>query len=251
MLESIIKESPRAVIHLGDLVSLGFWNNDWEEIDMFVDSLRSKNTNFYPILGNHELLFFSCSGGENFLERFPFALKTGYSVTLDSLGIILLNSNFSYLNNHEIDQQNEWYQKELLRMEKDSTISSIIVGTHYPPFTNSKIVNPSKEVLQNFVPSFIASNKCKIFLSGHCHAFEHFKYEGKDFLVIGGGGGLQQPLFVGDESKWVDIYDSESTIRKFHFAELTIKDGLLVFNIKFWDSDSNEINETYQIIVNN
>ena len=38
--ESIIEEKPKAVIHLGDLVSLGFWNNDWEEIDLFVDSLK-------------------------------------------------------------------------------------------------------------------------------------------------------------------------------------------------------------------
>ena len=247
--ESIIEEKPKAVIHLGDLVSLGFWNNDWEEIDLFVDSLRNRNTNFYPILGNHELLFFSCSGGENFIERFPFALKTGYSVTLGSLGIILLNSNFSYLSNAEIDQQNVWYQKELLAMENDSTINSIIVGTHYPPFTNSTIVNPSEEVLEKFVPLFLSNDKCKIFMSGHCHAFEHFNYEGKDFLVIGGGGGLQQPLYVGEESKWEDIYDSDSIFRKFHFAELSIKNDSLIFNIKFWDHESCEINETYQVIV--
>ena len=247
--ENIIEEKPKAVIHLGDLVSLGFWNNDWEEIDLFVDSLRDNNTIFYPILGNHELLFFSCSGGENFIKRFPFALKTGYSVKLGSLGIILLNSNFSYLSNAEIDQQNIWYQKELLAMENDSTINSIIVGTHHPPFTNSTIVNPSEEVLEKFVPLFLSNDKCKIFMSGHCHAFEHFNYEGKDFLVIGGGGGLQQPLNVGEESKWEDIYDSVSILRKFHFAELSIKNGSLVFNVKFLDAESYEINETYQVIV--
>ena len=26
--------------------------------------------------------------------------------------------------------------------------------------------------------------KCKVFISGHCHAFEHFKYREKDFLVL-------------------------------------------------------------------
>ncbi len=30
---------------------------------------------------------------------------------------------------------------------------------------------------------------CKVFLSGHAHAFEHFQGHGIDFLVIGGGGG--------------------------------------------------------------
>ncbi|MCB0747594.1 MAG: metallophosphoesterase [Ignavibacteriae bacterium] len=248
--ENIIETKPKAVIHLGDLVSFGFWNNDWEDIDLFVDSLRSCNTNFYPILGNHELLFFSCAGGENFMERFPFALKTGYSVTIGSLGIILLNSNFSYLSNAEIEQQNVWYKNELFAMENDSTITSIIVGTHHPPFTNSTIVNPSEEVLENFVPLFLSNNKCKIFMSGHCHAFEHFKYKGKDFIIIGGGGGLQQPLYVGEESKWEDVYDSDSIFRKFHFAELNIKNDSLVFNIKFLNDESYKINETYQVILN-
>jgi hypothetical protein len=37
-----------------------------------------------------------------------------------------------------------------------------------------------------------------LFLSGHCHGFEHYKIGGKDFMVIGGGGGLHQPLKQGE-----------------------------------------------------
>jgi hypothetical protein len=82
-------------------------------------------------------------------------------------------------------------------LDADSTIQFIITGCHHSPYTNSRIVRPSKEVEQQFVPSFLSSRKSVLFLSGHSHNFEHYKIEGKDFLVIGGGGGLRQPLRQG------------------------------------------------------
>jgi len=68
------------------------------------------------------------------------------------------------------------------------------VGCHHSPFTNSTIVKPSLAVQQHFVPTFMATKKAVLFLSGHSHNFEHFQLKDKDFLVIGGGGGLHQPL---------------------------------------------------------
>src|SRR5204863_5243519 len=62
------------------------------------------------------------------------------------------------------------------------------------PFTNSKVVKPNKLVQQKFLPPFYSTKKCILFLSGHSHNFEHFKVQGKNFLVIGGGGGVHQPL---------------------------------------------------------
>ena len=38
------------------------------------------------------------------------------------------------------------------------------------------------------------SQKARLFITGHSHAFERYEFEGKTFLVIGGGGGLRQPL---------------------------------------------------------
>jgi hypothetical protein len=79
-------------------------------------------------------------------------------------------------------------------LDADAEIQFIIVCCHHSPFTNSRIVKPSTEVQNKFVPAFIESRKSHLFLSGHAHAFEHFKVKGKDFMVIGGGGGLTQPL---------------------------------------------------------
>lgn len=245
----ILSTKPKAVFHFGDLVSFGFSNSDWLSVDKFTEALSDSGIEFYPTLGNHELFLYPKVGEKNFVSRYPSYSKTGYSVKKDSLAIILLNSNFSNLEEEQIIEQQEWYKKELSNIDNDSTIKSIIVGSHHPPFTNSTIVNPNEEVKDNFVPPFIASKKCKVFLSGHSHAFEHFNYKGKDFLVLGGSGGLQQPLSVGNAAKWKDIYNSKTEIRNFHFIELATKNDSLVFTVKMLNQNSSKFNDEYQLKV--
>jgi hypothetical protein len=96
-----------------------------------------------------------------------------------------------------MEQQDEWLKKTLADLDADAAVQSVIVCCHHSPFTNSRIVRPSKEVEEKFVPLYLESRKARLFLSGHCHAFEHYKVKGKDFLVIGGGGGLRQPFTAG------------------------------------------------------
>jgi hypothetical protein len=119
---------------------------------------------------------------------------------IDSVAVVLLNSNFSKLSKTENAQQLSWYKDILKKLDADSTIQFIITACHHSPYTNSKIVGPSTAVQQKFVPPFLESKKSRLFLSGHCHGFEHYSVKGKDFLVIGGGGGLHQPLKQGNET---------------------------------------------------
>jgi hypothetical protein len=124
-------------------------------------------------------------------------------------------------------EQERWFKESLNKFDKDPQIDFVIIATHHSPFTNSKIVGVNEEVQKLFVPQFLKFPKAKVFISGHAHAFEHFKIKGKDFLVIGGGGGLQQPLFKGEEEKYKDLFDSVSTKRMFHFLEINnLKDSL-------------------------
>lgn len=245
----IVKTNPRKVIHLGDIVAFGYKDESWKPIDNYLNTLLEKGIEFYPTLGNHELLLFSDAGEEQFNKRFPFYSKTGYSVNNGETEIILLNSNFSNMTDCEIKKQQIWYKNKLDELEKDSTISAIIVGTHYPPFTNSKIVSPDEDVQKLFVPQFIQSQKAKLFISGHCHAFEHFKNEGKDFLVIGGGGGLQQPLSVGNEAKWKDEYDNENSLRMFHYLILKLENDRINLTLKMLDTSFVKFNDEYKISI--
>ena len=245
--EKIVDEKPEKVFHLGDLVALGYYDEDWKPIDQFLGKLIKDKIEFYPTLGNHELMIFSEMGEENFNNRFPFYSKTGYSINNGATEIILLNSNFSEMTANEIAKQQKWYVDKLIQLDQDSTISAVVVGCHHSPFTNSKIVNPDEQVEKFFVSPFLEFSKCKLFLSGHCHAFEHFRIKDKDFLVIGGGGGLQQPLYTGEEEKWDDLYGNGASKRMFHFIEYELQPDTIKVSLKMLTEDLTQFEGEYVI----
>jgi predicted MPP superfamily phosphohydrolase len=247
LFSDIIEHNPRSVFHMGDLVTEGYHNPSWNTIDIFLDSLSEKEIPFYPVMGNHELIFMPERGEKNFQKRFPQHSRTGYSVRVDSLAVILLNSNFGKMSEDEITKQNNWYNKTLDELDSDSSIQMIAVGTHYSPYTNSKRVSPSKDVQQYFVPGYLNSKKAKLFLSGHTHAFEHFIIEGKNFLVIGGGGGPQQPLSVGEDAMWKDNFNSEDKYRRFHYIRLVKEADDYIVNVIMIDSTYSKLANIYQI----
>jgi predicted MPP superfamily phosphohydrolase len=230
ILQRVRDINPSAVFHLGDLVALPFLETEWAGIDEFVQELKLKNCHFYPIPGNHEYMIFPKKSISYFISRFSRASTTGYSVRIENIAVILLNSNYSYLSKKERVEQLIWYKNTMESLEADSSVQHIVLGCHHPPFTNSTIIAPSDYVQKYFLPDFFKSKKGKLFLSGHAHAFEHYNFDEKDFLVIGGGGGLQQPLHTGKTQRYPDLFQSSSDFRMFHFLTLKVyKNDLYVY----------------------
>lgn len=194
LFQDVLQRHPDAFFLLGDLVNLGYSNRQWKPIDRYVESLRQAGIPVNAILGNHEVMGRPRLGMRKFQQRFPDHQPTGYCKCFGEVAVVLVNSNFSVLSVNEDAAQTVWYQKTLEELDLDNNVRFIITGCHHSPFTASRIVKPSKEVEEKFVPAFLQSRKSCLFLSGHCHAYEHYKVESKDFLVIGGGGGLKQPL---------------------------------------------------------
>ena len=85
--------------------------------------------------------------------------------------------------------------------------------------------------------AIIALNSNLSQLSGHAHAYEHFQNNGKEFLVIGGGGGLLQPLLTGSEQRFTDLFSRDQSLRFFHYIECRIEKELLRFSVKKLRSD--------------
>nr|WP_082855909.1 metallophosphoesterase [Mucilaginibacter sp. L294] len=191
---------PKAFFILGDVVSLGKSKKAWKNIDRYIAQMVSDSIPVYATLGNHEVMFNSKKGIRNFRKRFPAYDPSGYTEVVDSVAVILLNSNFGAMTVSEITAQNNWYKQELTLLDKDPSVKFVIVGCHHSPYTNSRIVNPSVAVQESFVEPFLHATKCVLFLSGHSHNYERFKMKGKYFLVIGGGGGLHQPLKANNDS---------------------------------------------------
>jgi hypothetical protein len=216
--------SCRAVFHLGDLTAEGDFASAWEKFDDLSKPVRVSHIPLYPEFGNHEYFPTAGPGKDNFLLRFPSLATSWYMKRVGSVGVILLNSNFSKLSKTEVRSQYEWYLDMLDSLGHDPFIKAIVVGCHHPPFTNSSVTKPSVQVEEQFAVPYLNSPKAKLFFSGHAHTYEHFRKGGKDFLVIGGGGGMLQPLLQGDSRRYQDLYSSGDERRFFHYARLT-EDG--------------------------
>jgi UDP-2,3-diacylglucosamine pyrophosphatase LpxH len=219
--EDVNTVHPSALFILGDVVSLGESNSAWKNMDVYLKRTVKDSIPVYATLGNHEVMFNAKKGTKKFTWRFPMYNPAGYTEIVDSVAVVLLNSNFDKMSDLAIVNQNAWYKNKLTSLDNDPAIKFIIVGCHHSPYTNSRIVRPSTLVQKNFVPLFIQSKKCALFISGHSHNFERFNVQGKYFLVIGGGGGLHQPLNANNDI----MHDLSSNYKpEFHYLEVR-RDG--------------------------
>lgn len=225
-----------ALFHLGDITSAGMMNSSWRSFDTLRPMLKFP---VYPAFGNHEYFFVASWGKEQTLKRFPFLEPSWYEKRFGGTAVIILNSNFSRLSEEEIVQQDLWYQKTLAADENDSTITAVIVACHHSPYTNSTIVSSNEDVQHYFVKPFIKAKKGKAFITGHAHTREHFTIEGKDFFVIGGGGGLQQPLKDTSDAEWI----GEKILQRqfFYFVRCELKNDALVFQRAMLKEDGSEV----------
>jgi UDP-2,3-diacylglucosamine pyrophosphatase LpxH len=226
----ILQRRPSTLFLLGDVVNLGYSDRQWKPMDAYLQKLRDTGVQVHAVLGNHEVMGQPIKGERKFQQRFPDHVRTGYVRIVDSMAVVLLNSNFKQLTDQENAKQVAWYKKTLQELDNDPSVLFIITGCHHSPYTNSKIVGANKTVQNEFVPAFLASKKSSLFLSGHSHNFEHYKVKGKNFMVIGGGGGLHQPLKNGP-----DCYPDEAQDYKPLFHYLTVKrngENLMVNSIQ-------------------
>lgn len=238
-----------ALFHFGDVTESSSRSSSWERIDTLLALLRKRQCALYATPGNHDYLYTSRGGEEQFRKRFSSYTKTGMIVRLQRLAVILLNSNFSNLTDEEQRIQENWYRCQLDSLETDSTVVAVIVGCHHAPYTNNTIIRPSKEVEERFVAPFLQYQKCKIFLSGHSHAIEHFRKDGKEFLVIGGGGGLQHRLLTGKEQKWTDLFPLQQPKRMFHYLRIKMRGSELILTVFMVKDDFSGIEPVYTFTV--
>ena len=190
--EKIASEKPGFVLMLGDLTFDGASEKLWTEFDAYAKPIRDSNIRAYPLFGNHEYFTERAPMYYQFFSRFPhIAGRLYYLVKWHDVAFIILNSNFSKITHRQKQLQQQWYERTLNGLEHDSTVASIVVSCHHPPYTNSKVVSDDTLVQNRFVRKFDSSKKTVLFITGHCHSFEHFIIGGKHFITSGGGGPRQ------------------------------------------------------------
>jgi hypothetical protein len=247
LFSSILRTRPASLFILGDLVSLGAYHGAWESMENHIRSVRAAGVPVHALLGNHELMIYSWTGERYFGELFPDHRKTGYCVTIDSVATVMLNSNFGKLDAEEREMQERWYQHALDSLGNCPGVAAIVVCCHHSPFTNSTIVEPDAEVQAKFVPPFIGSPKSRLFLSGHAHTFEHFKECGKDFLVIGGGGGARHALLPVHRRLWADRSPEKKPL--FHYITVDRVGPTLTITVWQLSNDFRGVEAGYTITI--
>lgn len=216
LFDQLLKERVAGVFMLGDLVAMGSMEEQWTPVDYFISVQRRKPAGVYAIPGNHDYSYPASAGIAEFYKRFPRAHSTVQVYTINSVAMVLVDVNYGHLSRDQMKVQALCYRQCLDSLQNDASVRAIIVCTHQPPYTNSTAVKPSREVQQRLVPAYISTPKAVLFLSGHSHNMEHFCEQGKDFLVIGGGGGLSQPLLVPEKRRFHDLVDDSVRIRFFY-----------------------------------
>ncbi|MHC1736899.1 MAG: metallophosphoesterase [Ignavibacteriaceae bacterium] len=232
ILNEIARREPAFLVHLGDMIFDGSSEGDWKKFESDNEQIIKRNIPYYPIFGNHEYFGSNDKVYRNFYKRFPhIAGKLWYSFVREKIGFIMLNSNFEELEEREERGQKKWYLNKIKEMESDTLIKGIIVCSHYPPYTNSRIVNPSETIRREYAPPFYKSKKGVFFFSGHCHSYEKFFINGKYFIVSGGGGGPRQPLNTDPESREFDDKFRGEEIRFLHFCEVEIRESGMTLSV--------------------
>lgn len=246
LFEDILNDSTVSyVFHFGDVTECSSKDISWRIVDGFLTKALKRSLPVYAAIGNHDYMSSAKVGEAKFKERFPLFQRTGYSVIIGDAAFVLLNSNFSELTDSESKRQQAWYNASLDSLEQALSIVTVFVGCHHPPFTNNTMVGPSDGVRKQFVPPFLAHKKCKLFLSGHSHAIEHFKKGNKDFLVLGGGGGLQHPLLVGSEQEEHDLFPAQTEKRMFHYIRCSITADSVKISVRMIKEDFSGIYPAY------
>ncbi|MGF7218550.1 UDP-2,3-diacylglucosamine pyrophosphatase LpxH [Spirosoma lacussanchae] len=242
----IIRRKPPVLYWLGDIVSLGYRNDKWRIIDTFLAKCTEVGTAVYAIMGNHDVMGRPRKGARNFQQRFPDHSPTGYVQKTGDVAVVMLNSNFSTLSVANLVKQQTWYEQTLEDLDADPSVAVVIVTCHHAPYSNSKLVGSSKLVQQRFVPPYTRSQKARLFITGHSHAFERYEFEEKTFLVIGGGGGLRQPLNMSP-SRLPDLAGTYKPL--FHYLAVRREGDGLALRSYCLKNDFSGFDEGYQFSV--
>jgi 3',5'-cyclic AMP phosphodiesterase CpdA len=234
----IAARGPAFVAHLGDITTRGGSKKQWQEFDDLSKALREKKIPYFPILGNHDLYGNKNEALQNYCDRFPhLEQRRCYSFAWKDIGLIMVDSNFSTLIPERINEQMLWYLGELERYEKDDGVDYVIVCSHEPPFTNSRVVRPNRRVETNFVDPFLRFQKTCLFFSGHSHTYERFQNNGKFFIVSGGGGGPRHKVSMDPTNRrFHDLFEGPE-LRFFHIVEIEVLGSTIAYKILYLKPD--------------
>ena len=221
LIESLAQRAPDALVLVGDLVCWGELQSDWRYFDQVMAPVRTRDIPVLPVVGNHDYFVRRRQSLPRLVERFArLGDETWYEERLGDLALLVLDSNRGPIGLARWEAQRAWLESRARALDVDPAVRGVIFFGHHPPITNSLEIGPHGPSLGDLVPVFARTKKAMLYVSGHCHAYERFKSQGKTFVVSGGGGGPRQILRRGRWTRHADEY-AGGRLRPFHYLWLT------------------------------
>ncbi len=188
----LIKQArPKAVFHVGDIVSRGKSAKAWDSFMEITKDLRA-SASFYAVLGNHE------TGGEKtFIKLFGFP-GNGRWYRAESGGIRFIM--LDYISPLEKgSEQFSWLEKELGPGSGKAKFT--VIAMHKPLWSTGAHGHDKWKPAEALEKLFLERG-VNLVISGHDHDYERLEKNGLVQLVTGGGGaGLRPQAFKNPYSK--------------------------------------------------
>jgi len=177
----IEKQDPYAIFHTGDMVDDGTVTDQWDTFNEITGEM-TKDTWFYPTLGNHE------GNADNYFENFTLpGNERYYSINIGRVHYTILDSAF------EIGAESDQYIWAEADLKNAATKSDFQVAVfHYPPYSTGSHGDDESGMRTKIVP-LLEKYGVDLVFSGHDHSYERADNNNIVYIVTGGGGASLYP----------------------------------------------------------
>jgi Icc-related predicted phosphoesterase len=247
IVQHIAKTKPDLLLLLGDQVDDGSEDSSWAFYDEVMKPITSQNIPTVAVIGNHDYGVTDRNRAlANMYRHFPYTRQRPHVHSFGALGIIGFDSNLDQLSPRDLDRQQREYVKALDRFEADPNIHGVFVMCHHPPYSNSSL-GTNVGVREGYALPFAQRTKTRIFMTGHVHSYERFIFNGKTYLVSGGGGGPRRMLSVGSDATFSDQYSKGNALRPFHYVRMHLDESTITAEVMMVQSDKLRIGDRFSM----
>lgn len=211
ILDLVVRENPRFIVHSGDYAYDQAWSQPtWDDWGNFYEPLTSRFP-YVTVVGNHE---WNCLFRfENYGGRFSQMLARSsrgnanfwYSMIYSHVHFIALSSE------HPIDPpsvQYKWLEEELKRVDRKKT-PWVIVSIHQPGYCSLASRYPGNTLVRGIEPLLVRGG-VELVLAGHDHDYEASCPvtdskcgSGPIWMIAGTGGAGDRGPFREPKPEWI------------------------------------------------
>jgi Calcineurin-like phosphoesterase/Purple acid Phosphatase, N-terminal domain len=195
----------RLVMNVGDMVEDGSIESDWNDFFETSAGYLGK-TIFVPVAGNHDsnLGQASPTPKPTILENyFPISdSKNHFYYSFNYSMIHFTIADFTWPEDSQVGpEQLEWLDQDLTNAQ---SMPYSIVAFHCPIKDSAFFGN--NYYMQNRVRPILDKHNVTLILNGHDHHYERVEEYGLTYMILGGGGTVQDPFVVPiPESKVIEF----------------------------------------------